>query len=109
MNKAILLGWVEGPIELKHTNSGKAVANFKLRTEEPIINKDGETRAVREWHRIVAWGGTAESASRFLDDGLQCMIEGSVRTREWSPPTGPKRYTTEIHVSNLKLLEFKKQ
>ena len=104
VNKVILVGNVGRDPELRYTQSGQAVANFSLATTERFQNRSGEREERTEWHRIVAWGRTAELCAQYLSKGRSAYIEGGLRTREWEDRDGQKRRTTEVHVNNVQFL-----
>lgn len=62
-----------------------------------------EKKDVTEWHRLVAFGRTAEIVRDYVDKGSQVYIEGQLQTREWEKD-GMKRYTTEVVIRDLSLL-----
>lgn len=99
VNKAILVGNVGANPEVRHLESGIAVANFTLATSETYTPK-GKTEKVTntEWHRIVVWDKLAEVIEKYVKKGQQLYVEGSIRTRSWEDKEGVKKYTTEIVV-----------
>ncbi len=104
VNKAILIGNLGRDPELRYTQSGSAVANFTLATSENWNNKNGEREERTEWHRIVAWGRTAELCAQYLAKGRTVYIEGRIQTREWEDKEGQKRRTTEIVANTVQFL-----
>lgn len=104
VNKAILVGNLGRDPELRYTGSGTAVANFTLATTERIRTKEGEREERTEWHRIVAWGRTAELCAQYLNKGRSVYIEGRIQTREWEDKEGQKRRTTEIVANTIQFL-----
>ena len=96
VNKVILLGNLGADPELRYTNSGTAVANFRIATNERWNDKNGEAQERTEWHNIVAWGKLAEICGKYLKKGRTVYIEGRLQTRSWEDQSGNKRYTTEI-------------
>ncbi len=104
VNKAILVGNLGRDPELRYTASGTAVANFTLATTENIRSKDGEREDRTEWHRIVAWGRTAELCAQYLNKGRSVYIEGRIQTREWEDKEGQKRRTTEVVANTVQFL-----
>lgn len=104
VNKVIIIGHLGKDPEVRYTPSGQAVANFALATTESWNDKQGQKQEKTEWHRIVAWGKTAELAGEYLAKGRQVYIEGKLQTRQWDDRDGNKKYTTEIVVSNLTFL-----
>lgn len=104
VNKAILVGNLGRDPELRYTPSGQAVANFSLATNESYNDKSGERVERTEWHRIVAWGKTAELCSQYLSKGRPVYIEGRLQTREWEDKEGVKRQTTEVVANTVQFL-----
>lgn len=101
VNKAFILGRLGADPEVRFTASGQAVANFNIATDE-YAGKGKESRT--EWHRIVAWGKTAEICKEYLHKGSQVHVEGRLQTRDWQDRDGGKRYTTEVVADRVTLL-----
>ena len=53
VNKVILVGNVGKDPEVRHLDSGVAVANFPLATSESYTAKHGERVTTTEWHNIA--------------------------------------------------------
>ena len=104
VNKVILVGNVGKDPEIRHLDSGVAVANFPLATSESYTAKNGERVTTTEWHNIVLWRGLAEIAEKYVTKGRQLYIEGRIRTRSYDDKDGNKRYITEIYGDNMTLL-----
>jgi len=101
VNKVILVGNLGRDPEVRYTQSGTAVANFTLATNEVWNDKAGAKQERTEWHRIVVWGKQAEIAREYLSKGKQVYIEGSIQTRQWDDKEGNKRSTTEIKANRV--------
>lgn len=99
MNKVILHGNLGSDVELRYTQAGKPVANFRMATNERFGDNERT-----EWHRIVVWNKVAENCGKFLEKGREILIEGRIQTRQWEDNEGNKRYTTEIVAYNVKFL-----
>ncbi len=104
VNKVILIGNLGRDPELRYTPGGQAVANFTLATSENWTNKNGEREERTEWHRIVAWGRTAELCAQYLAKGRTVYIEGRLQTREWENKEGQKQRTTEVQAQTVQFL-----
>ncbi|RIJ48254.1 single-stranded DNA-binding protein [Maribellus luteus] len=104
VNKVILVGNVGKDPEIRHLDSGVAVANFPLATSETYTAKNGEKVTTTEWHNIVLWRGLADVAEKYVTKGRQLYIEGRIRTRSYDDKDGNKRYTTEIYGDVMQLL-----
>lgn len=104
LNKATIIGRLGQDPEVRTTQGGTKVATLSIATSEKWKGKDGQTQERTEWHRVVAWGRTAEVARDYLKKGSQVYIEGPIQTREWEDKDGQKRYTTEIKALQLTML-----
>lgn len=101
MNKVILIGNLGKDPEVRYTGAGTAVANFSMATSEVWTDKAGKKMERTEWHRLVAWGKTAELVGEYLSKGSQVSVEGKLQTREWTDKENKKQYTTEIVVREV--------
>jgi len=105
INKVILVGNLGRDPEMRQTKSGTQVVNFPVATNESWTDKGtGEKKDRTEWHKVIAWGRTAEICNEYLTKGKQVYIEGRLQTSEWEDKDGNKRYTTEIVVSDMQML-----
>ena len=103
VNKAILIGNLGADPEVRYTQNGTAVANFRIATTE-TWKKDGEKEEQTEWHRIVTFARLAEICGEYLSKGSKVYIEGRIQTRKWEDRDGNPRYTTEIVARDMKML-----
>ena len=98
MNKVYLFGNIGNAPEIRYTPNGTCVANFSLATN--YQRKDGEKETT--WHKIVAFGKTAELVSTYLDKGSKVLVEGRIQTRSYEVKDGTgTRYITEIVTQQL--------
>lgn len=104
VNKVILIGNLGRDPELRYTPGGQAVASFSIATTENFTRKSGEREERTEWHRIVAWGRTAELCAQYLAKGRSVYIEGRLTTREWENKEGQKQRTTEVVAQSVQFL-----
>jgi single-strand DNA-binding protein len=106
INRVILIGRLGRDPDDRVTSGGTKVSNFSLATDR-FRNGDGGTQKFTEWHRIVAFGKTAEHCNQYLAKGRLVCIEGSLQTRSWEKPPGEKHYTTEVIASRVTFLDSK--
>lgn len=104
LNKAMIIGNLGADPEVRYTQSGTAVGNLRIATNEKWTDKSGQRQERTEWHRVVVFGKTAENCSKYLKKGRQVYVEGRIQTNEWQDKDGNKRYTTEIVASNVTFL-----
>ena len=109
VNSVCLLGNVGKEPEVRHLDSGMAVANFTLATtEKGYKTRDGKEVPDRtEWHSIVMWNKLAEIAEKYVHKGDKLYIEGKIRTRSYDAQDGSKRYVTEIFADSMEMLSSK--
>lgn len=106
VNKVILIGNLGNDPETKFLPSGGAVTNVSLATSESWKDKQtGQMQERTEWHRLVFFNKLAEIAGEYLKKGSKVYVEGSIRTRKWQGQDGQDRYTTEIVVSEMQMLD----
>jgi len=106
VNKVILIGNLGNDPEVRYTPSGSAVANIVLATSTSWRDKQtGELNERTEWHRLACFNRLAEIVGEYLHKGSKIYVEGSLRTRKWQDKNGIDRYTTEIIVNELHMLD----
>jgi single-strand DNA-binding protein len=99
LNKVQLIGHLGRDPEVRSTNTGLAVANATLATNDTR----GKEEHV-EWHRLVFFGKGAELARDYAHKGDRLYVEGRLQTREWEGKDGQKRQATEIVVDQILFL-----
>lgn len=110
INKVILIGNLGADPEVRYTQSNTAIANISVATTEAWKDKaTGEPKEQTEWHRCVAYRRLAEIAGEYLKKGSKVYIEGRLQTRKWQGQDGVERYTTEIIVNDLQMLDGRQQ
>jgi single-strand DNA-binding protein len=106
LNKIQLIGRLGQDPEMRYTQAGKAVANISVATSESWKDKQtGQKQERTEWHRCVGFERTAEVIGEYLKKGSLVYIEGRLATRKWQDNNGQDRYTTEVKVDQMKMLE----
>ncbi len=103
-NKVQLIGHVGNDPEIKNLEGGRKLANLTLATNDSYYNEKGDKVEQTEWHRISAWGKTAELIEKFVVKGKEIGIEGKLTHRSYDDKDGNKKYITEVVVSELLLL-----
>lgn len=103
LNKVQIIGRLGTDPESKQTTNS-SVCNFSVATTDKWKDKNGEWQEKTEWHKVVAWGKTAEVCQGMLSKGVLCYLEGKVQTRSWEGQDGKKNYITEILASSVKSL-----
>jgi single-strand DNA-binding protein len=107
MNKVFLIGRLGRDPDDRRTGGGTRVSNFSLATDHYRTDASGTSQKSTEWHRIVAYGKTAEQCNQFLRKGRLVCVEGSLQTRTWEKPEGAKHTTTEVVALRVTFLDSK--
>lgn len=102
-NKAFILGNVTRDPEVRALPSGQQVTSFSIASNRFYTDQAGQKKQDTEFHNIVAFGKLADIASRYLTKGGLVMIEGRIKTRNWTNTAGVKQYRTEIIAETLQL------
>lgn len=94
VNHMILQGRLVALPELRHTQSGVAVASFRVAWSRKY--KGSETKL---FLNCVAWRGTAEMLCKYFGKGQEIVVEGELNTRGYTDRDGNDRQVTELIVS----------
>jgi len=109
LNKAVLIGNLTRDPELRYTPQGSAVCTFGLATNRQWKTDSGEKKEDVEFHRIVSWNKLAEICAQLLKKGRKVYLEGRLQTRNWNAQDGTQRTTTEIVISEMILLDSRRE
>ena len=103
-NRVQLIGNVGNDPEIKNFEGERKLANLTIATKDSYKNDKGEKVEQTDWHRVVAWGKTAEFIEKYVTKGKEIAIEGKLTHRSYEDKNGEKRYITEVVVNDLILL-----
>jgi single-strand DNA-binding protein len=106
VNKVLIVGRLGKDPDDRVTAGGTRVSHFNVATDQ-VRNGNGETRKITEWHRVVAFGKTAETCNQYLRKGRLVCVEGSLQTRSWEKPAGERHFTTEVIAARVTFLDSK--
>lgn len=106
LNRIDLMGRLGSDVELRRTNSGKAVASATLAVDRDFNGSNGEKET--DWIPVVAWGNTAEFLHKYFSKGRMIAVSGRLQIRSWTDKDGNKRRTAEIVADNVYFADSKK-
>jgi len=98
MNKVILDGRLVKDVELRYTESGKAVANFALAVQRDYKDQDGNRPT--DFPQLVIWGQKAEALANFNKKGDRINIVGRIETRSYQNQDQQTVWVSEINVED---------
>ena len=100
LNHIVIMGRLARDPELRHTQSGVAVASFRLAVDRDFKDKNTGERAT-DWIDVVAWRQTGEFVSRYFTKGRMAVVEGRLQIRDWTDKEGGKRRSAEVIAENI--------
>ena len=100
LNRIVLMGRLTRDPELRHTQSGTAVASFTLACDRDFKDKNSNERTT-DFIDIVAWRNNAEFAAQYLAKGRMAVVEGRLQFRDWTDKDGGKRRNAEVLAEHI--------
>lgn len=94
INNVTLQGKLGKDIDLKYTQSGKAVSTTSIAVDRDFKNSNGEKET--DWVNIVFWGKTAETVANYFRKGDEILVVGRIQTRSYEDNSGGRKYVTEV-------------
>ena len=104
INQDVLVGRVVKELDLKYTQSGKAVARFNLAVNRDFKDANGDSQA--DFPSCQVWGKTAEVMADNLRKGSLIDVTGRIQTGSYEKD-GQRIYTTDVVVEKFHFLEAK--
>lgn len=111
MNNVILTGRIAKDLELKYTQNGKAYCRFTLAVDRGLSKEkkqeaEANGQPTADFISCLAWGTTAEVLNKYTAKGKKILVNGSIETGSYTMQDGSKRYTTDVLVKRIEILEF---
>ena len=100
LNKIILMGRLTRDPELRHTQSGVAVASFALAVDRDFKDRSTGEKST-DFIDVVAWRQTGEFVSKYFTKGRMAVVEGRLQIRDWTDKDGNKRRAAEVVADNV--------
>lgn len=101
INRVFLVCRLASDVELRYTQNGKAVADFRIAVGGRP-RPDGTDNV--SFFKVVVWGKAAENCNNYLGKGKQIALEGRLEQRSWQAQDGSKRSTIEIIADRIQFL-----
>lgn len=98
MNKVILKGNLGRDPEYFQSDTGKKVCKLFLATDGR-----GEEKPT-DWHTVVCFDGTAESAGKYLKKGDELLLDGRIQTTKYENDEGKTIYGYQIVANSIEFL-----
>lgn len=102
-NRVILVGNLTRDVELRHLNTGSAVADVGLAVNDRRKTASGEWVDETTFVDVTLWGRTAEVASEYLSKGSPMLVEGRLKLDTWEKD-GQKRSKLKVICEKMQML-----
>ena len=106
MNSIQLVGRLVVDPELRFSQSGTPIANFRVAVNRPV-KRDATGRTPADFLRVTAFRKTAEIVAQYAHQGDLVSVEGAVRTDQYTDRDGVKRYGWGVIANRVGLLAKK--
>lgn len=103
-NKVILVGNLTKNIELRYSQTGKAIANTSIATNKKWKDQSGQQKEEVMFIDITFFGRTAEIANQYLNKGSKILVDGRIKFDQWTDRDGKKHSKHSIVVEAMKML-----
>jgi single-strand DNA-binding protein len=105
LNRIILIGRLTADPQLRYTQTGTAVASFRLAVDRGRPNQQGQREA--DFIDIVTWQKLAEVCANNLNKGRLVAVEGRLQIRDYEYE-GQRRKAAEVIADNVRFLDWPK-
>ncbi|CAM3764925.1 single-stranded DNA-binding protein [Flavobacterium cucumis] len=103
-NSVQLIGKVGQEPEIRNLEGGKKIANISIATSEVYYRENGDKVEQTQWHRVTAWGKTADIIERFVTKGKEIAIEGKLTHKSYEDKDGIKRFVSQVFAKEILLI-----
>ena len=100
LNHITIMGRLTRDPELRHTQTGTAVASFTLAVDRDFKDK-ATGDCTTDFIDVVAWRQTGEFVSRYFTKGRMAVVDGRLQLRDWTDKDGNKRRSAEVIANNV--------
>ena len=107
LNYCSFIGRLGKDPECRSMPNGNQVANFSIACSDDYKDKQGQKVDQTNWISIVAFGKLAEIIGQYVAKGSKVFVSGKQVTRKWQDQSGNDRYSTEIVINEMQMLDSK--
>lgn len=90
MSTISIRGNITAPVEIRYTQSGRAVGNVTV-----AVNRGKDDNKQTDFYRVTLWESLAENAAQ-LEKGTSVLLIGRMESREFEDKQGQKRTAWEV-------------
>ncbi len=108
LNQCNFIGNLGKNPETRQTSSGEACCNFSIAVSQRWKDRQtGEQKEKTEWINLVVFGKLADICAQYLKKGSKIYASGKMQTRKWQDKEGNDRYSVEIVLEQMEMLDSK--
>lgn len=107
-NSVRLTGYAGTDPAIVHFADEKKMARFSLGVHEFYKNSLGEAIEQTQWFNLIFWNKRVELIENIIKKGVLLSVEGKLSTQTYTDKNGDQRYSTEIVVNELEVIEKNK-
>lgn len=104
MNKITATGRLAADAELRFTQGGDPICNFRLASDVGFGDKK-----TTNWFSCQIWGKRGEAIAPHLTKGQQVTVFGTLSLREWTNKEGAKQLSPDVRIDEVELQGGKRQ
>jgi single-strand DNA-binding protein len=109
-NQVILMGNLTRDVQLRHTPSQTAIAEFGIACNRKFKAGDGSDREEVTFVDCAAWGKTGEIINQYFTKGRPIFVQGRLKYDQWEDKNGGgKRSKLSVVVDNFQFIGGDKQ
>lgn len=98
MNKISIVGRIVADAEMRFTQSGEGILQFRVADDIGY----GEKKTTNWWQCSI-WGKRAEALQSYIAKGQKVTVFGQAVMREWVNKDGIKQLSPEVRVDEIDL------
>ena len=92
------------PVIINFAND-KRMARISIAVNEFYKNNSGEAIDQTQWFNLIFWNKKVDLVERTVKKGTRFSLEGKLNIQSYTDKKGEQRYTTEIVVNTVELLD----
>ena len=105
INSVTIVGNMVSDMDLRYSQSGTAVGNFRVAVQRNFKNQNGEREA--DFINVVQFKKGAELTAQYTKKGSKIGVTGRLQTRTYENNEGRTVYVTEVVADNVAFLDSK--
>lgn len=104
-NSVRLMGFAGSDPVIINFASQKRMARVSIAVNEFYKNTAGEAVNQTQWFSLIFWNKKVALVENIIRKGTRFSIEGKLNTQAYTDKKGEQRYSMEIVVNNIELLD----